>query len=124
MTLQRRQGLRRDGPGARAFAAKRSTLRKGTGRAANGAPGISTAERASVAYRSGGRCEIRLPGCDQRAVQVHHRNRDRSLNVPDNLLHVCRSCHELVHREVAASLQAGWLVSRFADVLPPLPEPL
>lgn len=125
-TMERSKPLRRDGPGARRFAAQRSTLArkppKSRGRATSTGP--TSSERAAVAERSGGWCEVRGPRCDGRATDVHHRNRDRGDNRMRNLVHCCSWCHlRWVHGEPTRSLEVGWLVSRYADDVPPLPPP-
>lgn len=49
-----------------------------------------------VATRSGNRCE----DCGLGAVDFHHVRYCRwgSFDVPENLLHLCRACHENRHR--------------------------
>ena len=54
--------------------------------------------RKEVSYRSGGRCEARLPRCAYWAREIHHvklRSRMGS-NDAKNLLHVCFDCHRLI----------------------------
>lgn len=49
-----------------------------------------------VVERSGGACER----CGGRAVDFHHVRYCRwgQFDPPDNLLHLCRACHEYAHR--------------------------
>lgn len=58
--------------------------------------------RPALAERSGGRCEFTFPAhrCDQRASLIHHRWRrsQGGVNRLWNLLHLCWSCHEYIHR--------------------------
>lgn len=42
-------------------------------------------------------------------------SRDRKVNLPSNLLHVCLDCHAYIERHRAEALIAGWLVSRWSD---------
>jgi len=70
--------------------------------------------------RSGGWCEIGLPGCGVHAVQSHHRITQKSggrhgaaaarSDRCSNLLHSCVSCHETVTRSPAYSrrFEHGW----------------
>lgn len=62
--------------------------------------------------RSGRRCEARLPGCQGRAVHVHHRRpRGRGgSNDPANLLATCRKCHVWIHDHPLAATRRGLLV--------------
>jgi hypothetical protein len=76
--------------------------------------GETTARRA-VKGRSGGWCEIQLPGCFGRALDWHHRRLkgQGGLWQVSNGLHLCRWCHEAVTntRGRRAEFEAnGWLV--------------
>lgn len=71
--------------------------------------------RDAVEGRSGGLCEIRLPGCFGRAKDWHHRllKGQGGLWQASNGIHACRWCHEAVtntrgHR--AEYEENGWLV--------------
>lgn len=67
-------------------------------------PGQSV--RAVVWLRSGGWCEIGMPGCTRVATDIHHRlgrkvggrkgEAAEQINLPSNLVHTCRACHESV----------------------------
>jgi hypothetical protein len=62
----------------------------------------------ALCARSGGRCEI----CrDVEATERHHRLRrsQGGLNSLENLLHLCRYCHGVVHRYPGLSYERGWL---------------
>lgn len=71
--------------------------------------------RRLVKRRSGGLCEIRLPGCMVRAVDFHHRKLAGQGGrwCPGNGLHCCRPCHRAVtntngHRPEYED--KGWIV--------------
>ena len=67
--------------------------------------------RGKVAARSGGRCEVRRPGCRGLAIHAHHRRR-RSQgggNDASNLVHVCIPCHDWIHANVAEARECGLL---------------
>ncbi len=67
--------------------------------------------------RSGGMCER----CGQAPGQhVHHRQprgaggtRLETANLPSNLLHLCRPCHEHVESHRQNAYAYGWLVPRY-----------
>ncbi len=40
-------------------------------------------------------CDVR----DQRILIVHHADKDRNNNLPDNLIWLCQNCHFLVHHD-------------------------
>lgn len=65
-----------------------------------------------VRERSGGRCEVRVPGvCTGRGEQVHHVIL-RGQGGPDelwNLLDACAACHRYVHDHPAESYENEWL---------------
>lgn len=70
-----------------------------------------------VRARSGGWCEIRLPGCFVRALDWHHRLRDGQggLWQASNGLDSCRWCHMAVtntNGRYAEYVDAGWIVPR------------
>lgn len=81
------------------------------------------AAKATVRKRSGGVCEIQLPGkCLGRAKDFHHRqNRGRDKVgkwVASNGLDVCRVCHDAVtntNGRRAEYVQKGWIVPRRKD---------
>jgi hypothetical protein len=99
-------GLARNAPIRQKRATARATSQDGVGE------GLA---RDRVKARSGGWCEIQLPGCFGRATDWHHRLRDGQggLWQASNGLHLCRFCHGAVtntngHR---AEYEAnGWLV--------------
>lgn len=70
------------------------------------------AGKAAVRERSGGRCEVGSEVCDGQAVHVHHKARRgfKGCHAPELLMHVCSSCHSLVHAQPERSYEAGWLV--------------
>lgn len=76
--------------------------------------------RKIIYVRADGRCEL----CGRRltfaALQSHHRlGRRHGEDCPCNLLALCGDCHTAapgaVHRQVAISLGAGRIVSRYDD---------
>jgi hypothetical protein len=81
--------------------------------------------RPIVRERSGGACEVCIPGvCLGRATNMHHRKPEShgGESVPVNLLHVCGSgttgCHGYIEHHRAESYENGWLVRSWAVVLP------
>lgn len=75
-----------------------------------------------VLERAGYSCEVCTVALrDRRGVdyQVHHRRPRRmggsqlpDTNLPQNLLVLCLSCHELVEKERTAAYEGGWLVGQ------------
>lgn len=127
--LSRRTPLRNTSPLVR-----RTPLASGTGLTrASGtekpsrrpAPSTSDGARALVVQRSGGLCELGLPGCWRRACEVHHRitrkagGRSgagrRGADRVSNLMHVCGPCHRWVTGRPAESYGAGWSLREGAD---------
>jgi hypothetical protein len=50
-------------------------------------------------------------------TQIHHIDRDRKNNDPENLLHVCgmgnvNGCHGRIHQHPNEAYAAGWLTRR------------
>lgn len=116
--MKRRQPLRAD-PGKTAAWQRRS--RKplpAQGRKALREEGDLDAFRAAVARRSGGRCELAAPACDDAphpAAHAHHvwpEDRDRGVHDPDRGLHVCAAGHRYVHEHPAMAAERGWLRGR------------
>jgi hypothetical protein len=77
--------------------------------------------REAVRSRSGGRCEVRHPGCTGRLDGYHHRYKPGRKDTRENLVAVCDSCHTLgadaIHRNIDASIANGLLL-RSWDGLP------
>lgn len=87
--------------------------------------------RAALVARSGGRCEIALPGCLGAATDPAHRigrgmggrhgdaktTNDRLSNV----LHACRVCHDHTHHNDAAAKDDGLRLERWQT---PAQEPV
>ena len=83
--------------------------------------------RAALVKRSGGLCEIQLPGtCRVGASDPHHRitgkaggrcSQDARLDHDRlaDLLYVCRPCHDEVHRMGAGAFCLGWRVHERED---------
>ena len=72
------------------------------------------ATREQVRQRSRGWCEVGALGCHMKAVHMHHRlqRSQGGGHGADNLLHVCRACHDLIHAEPQWSYERGWLLHR------------
>ena len=68
--------------------------------------------RPLVEARSGGRCEVRFPGCTVWATEVHHRllRKQGGTNDLANLLHICAACHRHGHMNPAEAYDRGFLV--------------
>lgn len=73
--------------------------------------------RPVIAARSGGRCEIRIPGvCEGKARSIHHRKPrgQGGTNDPSNLLHLdgdgVAGCHGWIERNRKIAYRMGWLV--------------
>lgn len=67
--------------------------------------------REAVRDAAGGVCEARCDGCTGSGHHAHHIRR-RSQGGQDtvtNLLWVCRSCHDWIHANPAASYELGYL---------------
>lgn len=71
---------------------------------------IAPETRGEVAARSGGLCEARVSWeCAGMAQHLHHRKRRRhGDHTAANLLHVCWSCHDVIHNPSWAGLAADW----------------
>jgi 5-methylcytosine-specific restriction endonuclease McrA len=71
--------------------------------------------RFAVYERSEGRCELEItPDCYRTMTDVHHRA-GRGGPDPhrlDNLLGLCRLCHNYVHQWPLESYENGWMVRR------------
>lgn len=67
--------------------------------------------RQTVKMRAGFRCELRLDGCTGNDDHAHHVHRkgQGGLNVTDNGLCLCHSCHGYVHANTDESAVNGWL---------------
>lgn len=110
---RRRTTLRPGGPLVRKTGLKRKTgLTRRAIKAST--PSMSPAEKAAkdtVKARSGGVCEIQVPGrCTGRARDFSHRIREGQGGPwsPTNGLHACRACHEWTHRWPIAARVKRW----------------
>lgn len=57
-------------------------------------------------------CEVLAEGCTGRAVDVHEpltRARGGSIVDPDNMVAVCRVCHDWIHANPVEATELGWL---------------
>ena len=67
--------------------------------------------------KASGPCQVRGEGCTGRALHVHHRNRIRTDNRPENLVDVCPWCHTvLIHGNPAWAFEHGWMTSRHEPI--------
>lgn len=93
-------------------------------------PAVPDAVRALLTARSGGRCEVGLPGCWGQATDPHHRvtrgaggrhgaARLRSDRL-SSLIDACRLCHTWIHTRVAWAHDLGLLLHEHQD---PTAEP-
>jgi hypothetical protein len=71
---------------------------------------FSSAVKAEVRKRSGGRCE--REGCARRATHFHHRlmRSHGGRGTTENCAHLCLDCHTWVHANPAKSYELGLLV--------------
>lgn len=77
--------------------------------------------------RSGGVCEIVLPGCGHTATDPAHRIKQGmggrhgdakvAHDVPSNALHVCRWCHTICHQQPALAYRRGWMLREHQNPL-------
>lgn len=132
--LTRHKGLKHGGP-LRPVSEKRLAAAGGwlasTFLPKRSKPAVPPARRKTLAERSGGECEVRLPACLGRATDPHHRitrkdggrhgeSKERSDKL-SNLLHLCRSCHEWIHDCPANARNDGHLLREYQI---PAQEPL
>lgn len=88
-------------------------------------PAVSAATRKALAARSGGWCEMALPGCAGRAADPAHRNgrgmggrKGAAKELHDrlsNVLHACRRCHETTHWAPAWACRLGLMLRTGQD---------
>jgi len=78
--------------------------------------------RPIVEDRSGGWCEVHIPGvCEKRATNMHHRwaEGQGGPSTPENLIHLCGSgttgCHGHIEHNRAQGYAKGWLVHTGVD---------
>ncbi len=121
--LRRRTALRLGGPLVRKTELARKTALKARAIRAS-TPVVSPEEKAAkdtVRGRSGGVCEIQVPGvCWGRAKDFSHRIREGQGGpwCPRNGLDACRACHEWTHRfPVAARVKRWALKANELDML-------
>lgn len=61
-------------------------------------------------------CEARLPVCTGRAVDIHEklsRARGGALDDDDNLMALCRACHDWITVHPKEATERGWLRSSY-----------
>lgn len=67
-----------------------------------------------IQQRSGGMCEMRLPGCTSFATEMHERlprGRGGDPLDPSNVIHACAACHMWTHLHPIAAGKLGLIVS-------------
>lgn len=84
------------------------------------APAVPLRIRVALQARSGGTCEILMPGCDLTAVDPAHRIKQgmggrkgeakAAHDVLSNLLHACRRCHDFCHANPARAYDLGLML--------------
>ena len=77
-------------------------------------PVMSAAAACGVGERSRGVCEAATDACTGRAAHIHHiagRGGPRPHRL-ENLLHVCRPCHDYIHAHPDESYLNGWMRKR------------
>ena len=71
--------------------------------------------RAAIYARAEGMCEAMATiRCERQGHQVHHiaGRQGPDPHRLDNLLLVCRHCHDFIHNQPELSYQRGWMVRR------------
>lgn len=124
--MRRTSALNRSSASPARGRAKRSNLAKRLA----ARPAVPARIHAALAARSGGLCEMALPGCTGIAVDPAHRVRTgmggrkgatkEAHDVLSNLIHACRRDHEWTHREPAMAYALGLMLRDGSD---PLKEP-
>lgn len=92
---------------------------------------IPADKRAALAKRSGGLCEMALPGCTGTATDVCHRRTQgmggrfgeakEEIDQLSDTMHGCRVCHRHTHDNPAQAMEDGL---RLKDSMNPLAEPV
>jgi hypothetical protein len=93
-------------------------------------PAVPARILVALVARSGGVCEILLPGCNRVAIDPAHRLKQgmggrkgdakTAHDVLSNLLHACRFCHSHCHASPAEAYSHGWMLREGNN---PLTEP-
>lgn len=93
-------------------------------------PAVPKETSDALAVRSGGWCELRLPGCQGQATDPCHRVKqgmggrrgaaEVENNSLPNVMHGCRACHQRSHKESAEAYALGIRLREGQD---PLTEP-
>ncbi|HEX7022621.1 MAG TPA: HNH endonuclease signature motif containing protein [Trueperaceae bacterium] len=67
-----------------------------------------------VTLRASGRCEI----CGRPGLEMHHRRRraQGGKDSPENLLLLCRECHDFIHHNPAWAYERGYLLRGYGEV--------
>lgn len=96
-----------------------------------GKPSVPATVREILQERSGGACEIALPGCSGQGTDPAHRKGVKaggrhgatreSHNQPSNVLWACRGCHDWCHHRPAEAYDLGLMLREHQD---PAVEPV
>ncbi|MFY1686434.1 hypothetical protein [Plantactinospora sp. WMMB782] len=83
-------------------------------------PAVPVNVKVALAVRSGGRCEIAIPGCTGTATDPAHRLKrgmggrkgaaKAAADRLSGLMHACRRCHSHTHANPAEAYSAGWML--------------
>jgi hypothetical protein len=83
-------------------------------------PAVPSRLRMELQGRSGGTCEIVLPGCGITAIDPAHRIKQGmggrhgeakvAHDVLSNLIHACRWCHSICHQQPNLAYRRGWML--------------
>lgn len=94
-------------------------------------PAVPARVLAVLKERSGGVCEIGLPGCAYTATDPAHRIKQgmggrkgvtkKAHDVPSNVLHLCRWCHTICHQQPNLAYRRGWMLREHQT---PIAEPV
>lgn len=117
---KRKTPMKRTGGPARTGELKRTAMKPTRPR-----PAVPAPVRTGLAERSGGWCEMKLPGCLGRATDPSHRIRvgmggrhgpaaEQSSRL-SNVLHACRACHDWCHSRPAEAYDLGLFLREGQD---------
>ena len=67
--------------------------------------------RAKCLRDADGKCEVGWENCTGVATQCHHRKLRSAGGTNETLVAICRSCHDLLHKNPAEAVRRGWMES-------------